>query len=188
MVANGTLKITASQQGALKDMRFIADCELEPVELQDLVVSGKISVVLVILTSKSFQSASQLLRLALLHKHADQVRFKAIPLAIGDSFSFPGLEVLKDIEAGTILPVHLDREAESTKYTSEAVTFPQAMQALKDTMKCRTSLINVPVETGIRLRSLLTQVLLRIVHARDNPDFGTAMNKVTLDLAGMSKQ
>ena len=188
MVADGSLKITALQKGALQDMRFIADCELEPVELQDLVVSGKIPVVLVILTSKSFQSVSQLLRLALLHKHADQARFKAIPLAIGDSFSFPGLDILMDIEAGKILPANMDREAESTKYTSEAVTFPQAMQALKDTMKCRISLIDVPAETEIRLRRLLTLVLLRISNARDSPNFGTRVIKVTPDPAGIAEQ
>ena len=55
MVRVSTLTLTDPQQQAFKDMRFIADCELEPVELQDLVVSRKIAVALVILTSKSFQ-------------------------------------------------------------------------------------------------------------------------------------
>ena len=70
--------------------------------------------------------------------------------------------MLGDIVAGKILPAHLDREAESAKYTSEAVTLPQSTQALTDIRKCCISLIDVPAETEIRLRRLLTLVLLRI--------------------------
>ena len=70
--------------------------------------------------------------------------------------------MLGDIVAGKILPAHLDREAESAKYTSEAVTLPQSTQALTDTREFCISFIDVPAETEIRLRILLTLVLLCI--------------------------
>ena len=157
----------------MQALRFIEACDLEASELKDLVASGKIPLVLVIFTSKSFQSVSQLMRLALLHKYAHQTRFKAVPLAIGDAFRFPGIDVLSDIESGAVLPADMDEMTAAMQYASESVSFPQARQALSHILENGMAFLNVPVENEATLRKSLMKTLFRIIYARDDPQYGT---------------
>ena len=157
----------------MQSLRFIQDCDLEASELKDLVTSGKIPIVLVIFTSKSFQSVSQLMRLGLVLKYADKTRFKPVPLAIGDAFRFPGIDVLSDIESGAVLSADMDEMSAAMQYASEGVSLPQARQALSHILENRMALLNVPVENEATLRKSLMKTLFRISYARDNPQYGT---------------
>jgi len=165
--------LPGSSHPAWQNLMFIEDIDLEASELKDLVTSGKVPAVLVILTSKSFQSVPQLLRLGLVHKYAHQTRFKPVPLAIGDTFRLPGLDVLIDIESGAVLPADMSEEAAAMQYASEIVSFSQARQSLSDTMNYRMPMLNVPVQGEAALRKALTETLFRIIDARDDLEYGT---------------
>jgi hypothetical protein len=168
---------TQQERVAAQDLRFIEDIDLSASEVKGLVETGKVSVVLVIFTSRSFQSVPQLLRLGLVHKHAHQTRFKPIPLSIGDCYKFPGIDVLTDIESGAVLSEDIGEEQAAMNYTGGSVSFPQARQALQHVMDYRISLVNVPLEGVAALRKSLIEVLFRLVHAVDDSEYGT--NKST---------
>jgi len=154
---------TTSTQAAM-DTCFIEDQDLTGAEFDDLVCSGRVPVVVVLLTEYSFSSVSQLFRLGHIHKYSNP-RSRKVPVAIKDAFSFPSKEVLDGIENGTRLMLHKSVDDTALALTGKKVSLPRVTAALMEALQTTVSLLDLSHLETEKIRVVGDKVCERIVAA-----------------------
>jgi hypothetical protein len=173
-----------SERVAWKSMKFVQDVDLSAEDLKLLVEGARIPAVLVLLTSGSLNSASQLLRIGFMQKFAPPTApFTPIPLAISDAFTFPGLKHLEDIESGKALtfgstvdsvqsPRHSTLQAASMSLTTANISTTRIRVALSQILETRIIFVDVPKKDVPHLHKLVERVVFRLIHASSSKSSG----------------
>jgi len=162
--------VTQEDKNQLDNATFIEDYDLDAAGFADLAQKGRISATIVILTSGSFSSASQLLRLGYLRQNVQTTGFTPIPVVVGDAFVVPSSKQLDDIAKGNFLRPGQTLESVGMQYTGQFVCMKEVRHALQGTFQSRISLVDVPHDTPEALSKELLKVLLRFANKQDQAD------------------
>jgi hypothetical protein len=162
-----TYSIKFSQNVAMiRETPPIQDVDLTATEFADIICAGRVPMALFLATERSFQSASQLLRLGFMLENIPNGDYRSYPVSISDVFAFPPVEILDAIASGQIAKQWNNGGSADIQYTTKQVSPKAVISAVSYLLQHRMYLCNVPrlPASGINtsINYMLTQIGLRL--------------------------
>jgi len=153
------------EKAAFMETGVIESVGLEAAEFDDLVMSKRVNVTVLLMTDNSFGSAVQMLRLGHIHKFT-KPHSRLVAVRIKDSFSLPGKAVLDEIENGTKILFGFNSATEaSVKFTTKEVSLVRVVTAVMDCLQTTVSLVDLAGLEPNQMKIRVNKVLLRIIFA-----------------------
>jgi hypothetical protein len=159
--SGGRATLDPAAQDAIRKLGVVQDIDLDPMAFAGMVKGGKIPAVIVIMTSGTYKSSPQLLRLGF-HQQYSTAGFRPHPIAICDIFSMPDAKVAEDIQQGKVLALGSNYKAAIKSFLTEDVSFARVAMALIQTLESRVFICNCPITKAVNIKECLGRQLTKV--------------------------